>query len=78
MRRGDLAAPVIENSGKFAVAVAAFNNCRWDTDPRRVDLAWDAMVQRLNAEGKTEETMEFLRGENLVNFSLAESPPPHA
>ena len=72
--RGDLIAVSISQAKSFHIAKEEFNNCRYDANPRRLDLAWNALVEYLKAEGRTDETMEFLRGENLANFPAAENP----
>ena len=58
--RGDLAAKLIEAAPDFDKASGIFNDWRYDSNPRAMDAAVDAMVARLRAEGKTQETEAFL------------------
>ncbi len=61
--RGDLAAHIVEGASDFRRAESAFNDCRHDANPRRLDLLHAAMVERLRKEGRTPETWRFVEGE---------------
>lgn len=78
--RGDLAAPVIENSKTFAVSVAVFNDWRYAPRPQARAEVVAAMGERLRAEGETPETEAFLLAElkptvDNVRVSFPEGAP---
>ena len=75
--RGDLAAKFIATAPNFGKAVEIYNDCRYDAQPRELVAAIDAMADRLHTEGRTDETMQFLGGEDLGgNYELAVQFPP--
>ena len=74
--RGDLAAPLIRSAQGFARAEKIFNHCRYDKQPRAMPMARKAMVNRLITEGRTEETMRFLKGEKLGIYQITVGTPP--
>ena len=65
--RGDLAACLMEIAPDFKKAKGVFNDCRYDANPRALDLLYSAMVNRLRKEGLTTEIRIFVAGENIEN-----------
>ena len=57
--RGDLAARLIEIAPDFKKVRSVFNDCRYDANPRGLDLLYEAMADRLRKEGVNLETRSF-------------------
>ena len=74
--RGDLAARLIEIAPDFQKARGVFDDWRYDRNPRAKEVAIDAMVARLRAEGETPQTEKYLLAELAATVdSVAESLP---
>ena len=63
--RGDLAARLIEIAPDFKKAKSIFNDCRYDSNPRGLDLLYAAMVVCLRNEVVGQETRSFLEKEEI-------------
>ena len=70
--RGDLAARLIEIVPDFKKAKSVFNDCRYDSNPRGLDLLYAAMVVCLRNEGVCPETRLFLEKEEIKDIDDTE------
>ena len=66
--RGDLAACLVEIAPDFKKATGVFNDCRYDANPRALDLLYAGMVDRLRKEGLTTETRIFIKREGIEDI----------
>ena len=66
--RGDLAACLVEIAPDFKKATGVFNDCRYDANPRALDLLYAGMVDRLRKEGLTTETRIFIKREGIKDI----------
>ena len=70
--RGDLAARLIEIAPDFKKVRSVFNDCRYDANPRGLDLLYSAMVDRLRKEGVNPETRSFFIEEKIQDLGEKE------